>query len=404
MTFIHDETFKTIHVSFYFLEKLKKDTIPYRFLLTRLLTSYTKNYPTKKALIERFAHLYGMYVGNQIYMLGSYQIIRFNFVLPNPKLVDDPNYLDDVISLFEETFFNRDLFDKTQFEEVKRFCLEYIQTRKDRKFEYAKEEFMAHTFGSHPYGLPIYGRVQQVESINETDLYQYYLGDFKDNILQIYVSGDIDHSIQSKLNRLSQYESKKQELLVVIPEVTKELTKHEETISMHQAMIFLGYSLPVERKDKLYTAAQLASLILGGYPDSILFKKIREEFGLAYEVDCHFEYDKKYLFIYAGVNLEEKDFAFDQMIETISNYQLDGPSDNELKDAKIFLKSQILSSLDQQNALIPRKFLSTLYQTEINLDKTLAKIDAVTKEDIMKVLSLLELKTTYILKGDNNGY
>src|SRR5690606_5740206 len=226
----------------------------------------------------------------------------------------------------------------------------------------------------------------------------------KDNILQIYVSGDIDHSIQSKLNRLSQYESKKQELLVVIPEVTKELTKHEETISMHQAMIFLGYSLPVERKDKLYTAAQLASLILGGYPDSILFKKIREEFGLAYEVDCHFEYDKKYLFIYAGVNLEEKDFAFDQMIETISNYQLDGPSDNELKDAKIFLKSQILSSLDQQHALIPRKLLSTLYQTEINLDKTLAKIDAVTKEDIMKVLSLLELKTTYILKGDNNGY
>ncbi|MBN3490379.1 insulinase family protein [Acholeplasma equirhinis] len=404
MTFIQDDTFKTIHVSFYFLEKLKKDTIPYRFLLTRLLTSYTKSYPTKKQLIEAFANLYGMYVSNQVFMLGEYQILRFTFVLPNPKFIDDQNYINDIVSLLKETFFEREMFEPSQFNEVKRFCLEYIQTRKDRKFEYAKEQFMAHTFLNHPYGLPIYGTQDTIKSIDVEDLYNYYKGDFKDNILKIYVSGDISDQFRHALESISIYETQDATLEVNIPNITKPLTNHEEEISMHQAMIFLGFSLPIERKDKLYTASQLASLILGGYPESILFKRIRETLGLAYEVDSHFEYDKKYLFIYAGVNLEQKDYAFDEMIEIINNFQFDGPSEKELSDAKIYLKSQILSSLDQQQSLIPRKFLSDLYQVEQPLEETLSRIDRVTVEDIRQVLQKLELKTTYTLMGDQNEY
>ncbi len=402
MTIVQDKTFKTVHLSLYFLEKIEEDAFAYRFLLARLLTSYTKTFDTKKKLIDAFANLYGAFVSSQIFMLGSFHVLRFTLVFPNPSLVEDEFFVDQLMTLIEEMFFNREPFKKEIFNEVKRYSIEHIQTKKDRKFEYAKEEMMRHTFSGHPYALPISGPLGQIRQMSASELYDYYEHYFLNNHLKIYASGDISSNFEERLLALEKYESTKIVLPVEVPLVEKVMSNHQGQLSMNQSMIFLGYQLPIERTDKLYVAAQVTSLLLGGYPDSLLFKKIREEMMLAYDVEAHFEYDKKYLFIYAGVNVDEKTYAFDSLIDLVNNFIFDGPSLAELETAKQFLKNQVLTSLDHQQSVIPRHFLGDLFLIKDNLNTFLERLNKVSIADIKAVLSMMQLTTTYVLSGEDH--
>src|SRR5690606_34931668 len=105
---------------------------------------------------------------------------------------------------------------------------------------------------------------------------------------------------------LEPYESKDALKIAKIPVVKKRFTQHEAYTTMQQAYLFLCYSIPLERKDPLFLATQLVSTMIGGYPDSMLFKRFREEQMLAYDVESHYEYDKKYLFVFAGVDINNR--------------------------------------------------------------------------------------------------
>lgn len=168
---------------------------------------------------------------------------------------------------------------------------------------------------------------------------------------------------------------------------------------MGQAYIFFAYHLNVDRKDPLYTAALIVNMLIGGYPESMLYKLLRETYYLAYDVDSKFEYDKSYLIIYAGVNIESKDLAYNIIVETINNFMFDGPVSDQLKEAKDYLRNEIYSSLDFQDSMIPRQFSADLFGYEETLDEIMKKIDAVSNEDIMKVLTMMTLTTTYTLSG-----
>ncbi len=400
MTIIQNDAFKTVHISFYFVEKIEVDAYAYRFLLARLLTTYTKTFDTKKKLIDTFAKLYGAYITNQVFTLGQYHILKFTLVCPNPSYIEDPSYTDELLYLIKELFFDRPLFKEDMFEEVKRFAIQYITTRKDRRFEYAREQFMNYTFKNHAYGYPISGDLDTIKSMSVTELYDYYENYFLKNHVRIYVSGHLDTTILSKLESLKPYASIDHLKALKVPTIKKILSKHEEVLPMGQAIFFFAYHMPYDRRDELYVAAQLTSIILGGYPESILFKKIREELMLAYDIEAHYEYDKKHLFIYAGVNLEEKQLAYDQIIDLVNNFIFDGTDDVQLRKAKDFLKNQVLSSLDHQNVYTSRYFMSDIFQMDESLDEFLSKIDSVDLNDIKKVASSLLLSTTYTLSGD----
>lgn len=400
MTIIQNDAFKTVHLSFYFIEKIEVDAYAYRFLLARLLTSYTKTYDTKKKLIDTFAKLYGAYITNQVFTIGQYHVLKFTLVCPNPSYIFDESYSDDLVSLVKELFFERPLFKEDMFEEVKRYALQYISTRKDRRFEYAREQFMYYTFKNHPYGAPISGDLQTIQTMSVSELYDYYEQYFLKNNVKIYVSGALDDKFLSKLSSLDIYESKDQIKTLKVPMIKKTLTKHEEVLPMGQAVLFFAYQVPVDRRDDLYIAAQLATIILGGYPESILFKRIREDLMLAYDIESHYEYDKKHMFIYAGVNLEEKQLAYDQIIDLVNNFIFDGTDEAQLGKAKKFLINQVSASLDHQVVYTSKYFLSDVFQINEPLEAFYEKVKEITLADIKKVASMILLTTTYTLSGD----
>ena len=168
---------------------------------------------------------------------------------------------------------------------------------------------------------------------------------------------------------------------------------------MQQAYLFLCYSIPLERKDPLFLATQLVSTMIGGYPDSMLFKRFREEQMLAYDVESHYEYDKKYLFVFAGVDINNRHDALMELQSLIESYIKEGPTEEELITAKKFLKTQVFTSLDQHGTHIARAFLSMMFHLDESIEDTLKQLDEVKLSDIHDVLSLMSLSTSYVLSG-----
>ncbi len=400
MIVINNDAFKTVHLSFQFIEKIEEDAYSYRFLLARLLTSYTESFPTKKKLIDEFARLYGAFISNQIFLLGQYHVLRFTLVFPNPSLFDDANFLDDLLNLTKGFFFDRGSFEESNFTEVKRYATEYIQTREDRKFELAKDQLMSHMFPRHPYGNSITGTLDQIKAISTHEIFDYYQRYFLKNDMRMVLSGSVDQTMIDKINQiLGRFETKDPFKVAKIPLVKKHFSHHESNTSMQQAYLFLCYSIPLERKDPLFLAAQLVSTMLGGYPDSMLFKRFREDLMLAYDVESHYEYDKKYLFVFAGVDVLNRHDALMELQTLIQNYISSGPTAEELSTAKKFLETQIYTSLDQHGTHIARAFLSLMFHINEGLDETLKRLNDVTLDDIKDVLSLMSLTTSYVLSG-----
>ncbi|WP_162164041.1 M16 family metallopeptidase [Acholeplasma hippikon] len=403
MTILKNSRFKTIHLSFCFIDKNEKDAYSYRFLLARILTSYSTKYPTKKSLINAFSNLYGSYVSSKLNVMGQYSMLRFTMSFASPKFIDDLNYEDDIIDLIKDMLFDRKLFDEQIFNETKRRLIEQIETLPERKFEYARDMFLTHNFGNHYIAHPSYGTLEEVEKITVNDLYQYYLEHFLTNDIKIYATGDISESLQSKIDNLKSFERVTLKERLMIEDFNKSYTHHETKLPMGQSFIFLAYNLNINRLDKLYIPAILASLMLSGYPDSILFKEFREELGLAYEVDARFEYDKKYLFIFAGVNNETRLDSFQALKEIVERYIQNGPSEEMLFNAKKALINQTILAEDYQQSYIPKLIANELYQTNSTLENDIENIKRVTVSEVKEVLSMLKLTTSFIVEGENES-
>ncbi len=400
MIFLPTKQYQAVHISFYFIDKIETDAFLYRFLLARILTSYTQSYMSKQSLSKKLNALYGMFITNHIFILKDYHIMRFNFVFPNPNLVGSPEIMDDIINIIKEMFFDRPLFKEDIFEEARRYTIAHIQSKKDHKLSYAKDRLMHHMFLNHPYGMPITGSLEEVYQVTLTETYDYYQKYFLNNQLQIYVCGELDDDLKNKLSIFESYEK-----TIKIPPLEhynmhRKIQTIDEHMNMHQTYIFLAYHLPVKRDDKRYVAALLAHTLIAGYPESLMYKTLRETYFMAYDVDSTFEYDKSVLILYAGVNIESASKAYHLMIETMNNFIFDGPSITSLNQAKDYLKNEILSSLDFQDSIIPQRFIADLFQLNDVPTDLIDQINAVTLEDMLEVISMLKLDTTYVLNGD----
>jgi predicted Zn-dependent peptidase len=142
-----------------------------------------------------------------------------------------------------------------------------------------------------------------------------------------------------------------------------------------------------------YALAVLATL-MGGNMSSRLFTEIREKRGLAYYVKADMDtfFDVGNLNVSAGVVLSKLDEAVRVIVEQFGLMCLkEGKgsiSDEEVSKAREYLKGRFILQLEDSHEVADhfvRRFL--LERKVITPEKFLALIDAVTREDVVRVAS-----------------
>lgn len=245
-------------------------------------------------------------------------------------------------------------------------------------------------WGSHPYGYAILGTRETIGALPVDAVRSLHWGAYRPQHMVVAAAGRVEHD--ALLDVLSQTG------WTAIPGGSIDVPDLPEPVAEppvrrhidrdgHQTHIVLG-SPSIAYADPKRYAISLVGLMLGGGMSSRLFQRVREELGLAYSVYSFqsYHHDSGLQGIYAGTSAETAGRALEEIFRELSRLVSEGFPVDEIEAGKSQLKGQLTLSLESPASRMFRVASAALYgEPFLPLDETLARIDAITPEQVADV-------------------
>ena len=197
--------------------------------------------------------------------------------------------------------------------------------------------------------------------------------------------GDIDSaSLGALLDRtFGSLPAKSQ--LVPVPDVVAGKPPQREFIPLEVPQTVVTFGGPgIRRNAPNFMAAYVVNHILGGGSGSRLYREVREKRGLAYSIsDSLVWMNHSALFVGStGTRADRAGETVEALTREVERMAQDGPTEQELDEAKSYLKGSRLLSLDTSAKLASAMLQYQLDHLSIDyLERRNAMVDAVTIAD-----------------------
>jgi predicted Zn-dependent peptidase len=321
------------------------------------------------------------------------------------KVLDE--HLPIAIDLLSD-MITRPAFSAADVEKEQSVILEEIKMVEDTPDDLVHEIFTQHAWGGHPLGRPILGTPETVSSFSERVLSEYFTGAYVAPNVIIAAAGNLDHArlgamIESAFQAMPR---------VGVPSVDSPPTMVPGAVTRHkdleQSHVCIGAPGHEQRHEDRYVS-YILNTILGGSMSSRLFQNGRERRGLAYSVySGQSSYRDTGLFsIYAGCAANKVSEVISVVLDELRVIRRDLVSDDELTRAKDHLKGSLMLSLENTASRMSHLARQEIYfGRHFTLDETLAGIERVTREDILRVAGMLFGNATLVgtVLGPKNGF
>ncbi len=282
-------------------------------------------------------------------------------------------------------------FDQTDIDREQRVILEEMKMVEDTPDELLGELFNAAYFPDHPLGRPIEGTKETVSKLDHETISEFHAQEFSARNLVVAAAGNVDHDqlvqlVSKSLNGYSQHSASSSNGNTHPPATAAPILIEHKT-ELEQAHLVIAAPWPDGRSPDRYAAGLLASIV-GGGTSSRLWQTIREERGLAYSVGAGGSTfsDVGVFTIYAGTSPEYLDEVVDLSLKELRHIVANSVTDAELELAKEQAVSSILLGLESSSAragALARQEI--IHGRRISPEEVLAKIDAVTVEDLQQI-------------------
>jgi zinc protease len=204
----------------------------------------------------------------------------------------------------------------------------------------AENGFYKVYFRDHPYGHPVAGDPAGVAAINAADLRHFAATHWVSRGLKIAIAGDVDANtldilLKSAFGNLSAGPPRPPPP----PEHPGQPGLSLIAMSVPQATAVFGLPAML-RSDPEYLAAYIANYVLGGGGfSSRLTDELREKRGLTYDVSTSLESLHRAGFVLGDVATKRGSIreTLSVLRDTLRDFAQDGPTDEELADAKTYL-------------------------------------------------------------------
>jgi zinc protease len=254
----------------------------------------------------------------------------------------------------------------------------------------AHREFWANAYPGHPYAHDTTGTLESLPTIEAADLRAYTGRVFARDNLKIAVVGDIDAAHVGKLLDVAFGKLPAKAQLTPVPDVDFVKTPKQVFLPLDvpQTAIMFG-GAGIKRDDPDFMAAYIVNHILGGGSlSSRLYHEVREKRGLVYSVSTSLWWmDKTSIFLGStATRADRANETVDRISAELKRIADEGPTQQELDEAKSYLKGSQMVALDSST-----KFAGALLQYQLDklgidyLDRRPAIIDAVTLDDARRV-------------------
>jgi zinc protease len=250
----------------------------------------------------------------------------------------------------------------------------------------AGRKFLELAYGDHPYGRQATGTLETVPTVTVADMKDYVRRVLAKDTLKIAVVGDIDPASLGKLLDQTFGGLPAKAELVPVPDVVATKPPQRAFIPLDVPQTVITFGGPgVMRHDPKFMAAYVVNHILGGGGlSSRLYHEVREKRGLAYSVyDALLWMDHSALFIgNTGTRADRAGETMDAIDKEIRRMAEDGPTQQELDEAKSYLKGSQMLALDTSSKLASGLLQYQLDKLPIDyIEKRNAIVDAVTLDE-----------------------
>ncbi|SEK25893.1 Predicted Zn-dependent peptidase [Carnobacterium iners] len=402
------EKYKTVRIVIKFRAPLDKKTITKRALLSSLLETNSKKYPTQTALRSELSNLFGASFGSSVTKKGAFHVLTLSLNVVNEKyLTMSDSILAKSIDFLKEIIFNPNVtnehFNQATFVREKENLVDYYDSITDDKQTYANLELQKLFFEEDDQKIPSIGIKEDLAEITEDSLYHYYKKMLQQDQVDIYVLGAIDEDQLVKQFKEFSFESRKlkQKDLFYTPSNAKEIKIKIEQQEIKQAKFNLGYTTPIFYLQENYYAGQLFNGLFGGFPHSKLFVNVREKESLAYYASSSLDTFRGMMIVQTGIDSKKMEKVKEIVTLQLKEMQTGNFTEEDIYQTKQMLKNQLLQSEDNSSAVIERTYSNQLAKNTImSIEEWMENIEKVTKEEIIGIANLVHLKATFFLSEE----
>jgi len=397
---IKTDKFKTITIDVSFRRKIKKEEITIRNLLKELIVNSSCNYPSERSLIIQTEKLYDLKLLSSSYRIGNYSILSFKTRFLN-EIYTEEGMNEESIKFLLDLIFKPRL--DNDVVKCKKKIEKSILSLNDNKIKYALLKLLE-TTDNMPYSYNNYGYKDDLDKITDDDINKYYKSVLSDDIVDVFVVGDVDSEVIKKIFKeyfkVSTFH--KGELSVLVPELqnVRKVREYREFDNVNQTQLTMLCNLSdvtdYERKYVLPVYGEL----LGGSSNSILFDTVREKNSYAYYVNAIVKAYDNVMMIYSGIqkgNEKEVIKLIEKSLSSISKGKFDV---QKLESSKKTLISAIESSLDNPVSIINNYYAKVLVGA-LDINEKIENIKKVSREDIIAVSKKVSVHTLFLLEASD---
>src|SRR6266480_327991 len=261
----------------------------------------------------------------------------------------------------------------------------------------------ATAYQQHPYRFPVIGELEIYNQLTQEQVMQYYKTRYVPNNLTFVVVGDVDaEKVRQQLTELFKPYPEKSLKPVFIPSLPPQLGRREvhREFSTELTHLAMAWHIP-EVTSPDVPALDLLSTILGDGRSSRLYRRVREEAGLAFGISA-FSYtpgDPGLFGIDATVDPKKRDAAEQLALQIVNEVKQSGVTADELEKVRKIMLSHHLGALTTMRGQASDVGSNWLLTRDLNFSRHyLDAVQKVTLDDIKRVAAnyLIENNLTVI--------
>jgi zinc protease len=254
----------------------------------------------------------------------------------------------------------------------------------------AGQLLFATAYQRHPYRLPVIGVLDVFNQLSRDDVMRYYKSRYVPNNITFVIAGDVNPAeVHRQLEGLFAGHPAKSLKPVFIPKEPQQLGRREahEEFNTELTRLSLSWHIPAVTHADV-PALDLLSTILGTGRSSRLYRRVREEAGLAFGVHA-FSYtpgEPGVLGIDATTEPDKRDAAQQLILQVIDELKQAGATPEELLKAKKIALSHQLGSLTTMRGQAADIGSSWFLTRNLNFSRDyLDAVQRITLADIQRV-------------------
>lgn len=401
---IKTDRFKTITVKVYFRNEIEKEDITVRNLLVNFLMYATNTYPTKREMIFHGEDLYAAELYANGSRNGNMHVLQFGLSMLEEKYTEK-GMLDKSVEFLADAIFHPNFNNEETFNAAYNFLYkqyeESIKNFKEHKTSYASSRMLEEMGKDEKYSYRGIGYLEDLKKINKEKLISFYNKIIDTSLIDIYVLGNVDDSIEEVIDKYFNFKPRKKLELnpfIISSDFNKEIKEIKEEDNNTQSKLVIGCKISELDKFERNYVSTIYNLILGGSSESKFFQIIREKNSLAYTITSNMIKLDNLMIIRGGISRDNYSKTMELVKKIMSDISLGEFIEEDIRIAKEHYISVLNETEDNPDGIIDTYCANQLLDLG-DIETRKKEIQKVTKDEIIEFSKKVHIDTVFLLEG-----